>query len=473
MKGPREKLLYVITVQPNLDEPHGDYLSTIDVDPESPTYSQVIFRTFTNRTGEELHHSGWNACSSCYKLDSKCCSSSSTSASAGDIPVRDKLFLPCLKSNAVYVIDVGDDPRAPKIVKRIDGEVLLDHNVCAPHTSHCLPNGQVMISTLGDRDGNAKGDFILFDSKTFECKGTWTRGETAKCGYDFWYQPYFNRMIASEWSAPKMFKRGFNAADFKSINEYGRRLNIYDWKEQKLIQTIELGIEGLAPLEIRFLHDPKKNEGFVGCCIFSRIYRFYIPEGSDKYVAEKVIEVPDKIIDGWERSHEIGGTISDILISLDDKFLYFNNWLHGDVRQYDITNPAKPKLVGQLFLGGILGRPGVKIIEDHEWKEQPIPPKIKGKSLHGGPQMMQLSLDGKRLYVSSSLFSVWDKLFYPEMIEHGGWIVQIDVDTEKGGLKLNENFLIDFGEEPYGPSLPHDIRYPGGDCTSDIWLADN
>lgn len=39
--GPREKLLYVITVQPNLDEPHGDYLSTVDVDPDSPTYSQV------------------------------------------------------------------------------------------------------------------------------------------------------------------------------------------------------------------------------------------------------------------------------------------------------------------------------------------------------------------------------------------------------------------------------------------------
>lgn len=39
--GPREKLLYVITVQPNLDEPHGDYLSTIDVDPQSPTYCQV------------------------------------------------------------------------------------------------------------------------------------------------------------------------------------------------------------------------------------------------------------------------------------------------------------------------------------------------------------------------------------------------------------------------------------------------
>lgn len=37
--GPREELLYVVTVQP--DQTKEDYLSTIDVNPESPTYSQV------------------------------------------------------------------------------------------------------------------------------------------------------------------------------------------------------------------------------------------------------------------------------------------------------------------------------------------------------------------------------------------------------------------------------------------------
>ena len=51
-------------------------------------------------------------------------------------------------------------------------------------------------------------------------------------------------------------------------------------------------------------------------------------------------------------------------------------------------------------------------------------------------------------------------------------MLQIDVDTEKGGLTLNPAFSIDFGEEPYGPALPHEIRYPGGDCSSDIWLVD-
>jgi methanethiol oxidase len=51
-------------------------------------------------------------------------------------------------------------------------------------------------------------------------------------------------MIASEWGAPKIFRRGYHPDDIKSENDYGRRLNVYDWKEQKLIDTIHLGEDG-------------------------------------------------------------------------------------------------------------------------------------------------------------------------------------------------------------------------------------
>lgn len=100
-----------------------------------------------------------------------------------------------------------------------------------------------MISTMGDANGNASGDFILFD-KNFEYVDTWTKGEKAICGYDFWYQPFFNVMIASEWGAPKVFRRGFQPGDIHLENDTGRRLNVYDWKERKLIDTIHLGDDG-------------------------------------------------------------------------------------------------------------------------------------------------------------------------------------------------------------------------------------
>lgn len=70
------------------------------------------------------------------------------------------------------------------------------------------------------------------------------------------------------------------------------------------------------------------------------------PDGT--WFAEKVIDVKPKKVSGWVGSH-IQGMMTDILISLDDKFLYFSNWLHGDVRQYDITDRSNPKLTGNLI----------------------------------------------------------------------------------------------------------------------------
>ena len=81
-------------------------------------------------------------------------------------------------------------------------------------------------------------------------------------------------------------------------------------------------------------------------------------------------------------------------------------------------------------------------------------PTLKGKKLAGGPQMLQLSLDGKRLYVTNSLFSSWDNQFYPQIAEQGSPLLQIDCDTERGGLKLNENFLVDFGASRTGRRGP-------------------
>lgn len=61
---------------------------------------------------------------------------------------------------------------------------------------------------------------------------------------------------------------------FKFIpDEYGKSLNFFSWKDRKLIQTVDLGEEGTAPLEIRFLHDPKASQGFVGCALHANIFR--------------------------------------------------------------------------------------------------------------------------------------------------------------------------------------------------------
>ena len=49
MKAPREKLLYTMALYVGTPVDKPDYLATIDVDPESPTYSQVIDRLTQQR----------------------------------------------------------------------------------------------------------------------------------------------------------------------------------------------------------------------------------------------------------------------------------------------------------------------------------------------------------------------------------------------------------------------------------------
>nr|XP_054750160.1 methanethiol oxidase-like [Lytechinus pictus] len=167
------------------------------------------------------------------------------------------------------------------------------------------------------------------------------------------------------------------------------------------------------------------------------------------------------------------GLITDILISMDDRFLYLSNWLHGDLRQYDITDTSHPKLVGQIFIGGsITSDSKVKVTEDSELEKQPDPLYVKGRKVTGSTQMIQLSLDGKRLYVTMSLYSMWDQQFYPDLMNTGSVLLMLDVDTEKGGLTVNKDFLVDFGDDPEGPALAHEMRYPGGDCTSDIFIVE-
>ncbi|NXC04619.1 SBP1 oxidase, partial [Orthonyx spaldingii] len=452
--GPRERLLYLPCIRSGTGSGQPDFLGTVDVDPQSPEYCQVIHRLPMPHVGDELHHSGWNACSSCF----------------GD-PTKSRKFLvlPSLSSSRIYIVDVATEPRAPRLHKVVEAEELFRKAKAAfPHTSHCLGSGEILISCLGDPEGNGKGTFVLLDGETFEVKGNWEKGEKIPAlGYDFWYQPRHNVLLSTEWGVPRVLARGFDPRDVEK-GHYGRHINVWDWRRRTLRQQLDLG-RGSIPLEIRFLHHPQAARGFVGCALSGQIQHFHkTTEGT--WAAEKVIEVPSKKVQGWLLP-DMPALITDILISLDDRFLYFSCWLHGDVRQYDISDPAQPRLVGQVFLGGSLCKGGpVTVLEDRELREQPEPFVIQGKKVAGGPQMLQLSLDGRRLYVSTSLYSAWDRQFYPELIREGSVLLQLDVDTERGGLSVNPKFLVDFGREPGGPCLAHEMRYPGGDCTSDIWV---
>ena len=432
MQSPPERFAFVPAILVGTKSKHPDYLATVDVDPQSKTYGQIVGRLSMPVVGDELHHFGWNACSSCY----------------GERHRR-YLIVPGLGSGNVYVIDAVD-PQRLKLHKTISAaEIARKTNLSGPHTVHCRADGVIMLSMLGDAQGNAPGGFLEIDPE-FNVVGRWEKSlDGMNYNYDFWYQPRHNVMISSEWAAPNTVKKGFRIEDVKA-GKYGHHLNFWDWSKRQIVQSIDLGEGGMIPLEVRFHHDPDSTHGFVGAALSSAIFHWHLD--GDQWQADKTVQVEPVETEGWP--FPVPGLITDLVLSLDDRYLYFANWLHGDIRQYDVQDPANPKLTGQIWLGGVIGHKS----------------DLRGRESTGGPQMLQLSRDGKRLYVTSSLYSVWDNQFYPKMADEGSWMLQIDCDTQAGGMQLNERFFVDFGKEPWGPARAHEVRFPGGDSTSDIWV---
>ncbi|QLK24397.1 selenium-binding family protein [Natrinema zhouii] len=432
-EGERERLAYVMSLYVGTDVDAPDFVSVVDLDPDSDTYCDIVDRIELPNRGDELHHFGWNACSSSCHMDGL---------------ERRHLIVPGQRSSRIHVID-AQDRRNPELETVIEPEEVFEYDLSAPHTVHCIPDGEILISMLGDADGELPGGFLELN-EDFEIEGRWEPPGEIEMNYDYWYQPRQNVMVSSEWAAPKTYYPGFDLEDVEEGN-YGQRLHFWDWEAGTVEQTIDLGEEGLIPLEVRFLHTPESTHGFVGAALSSNVFHFWRDEESEEYRAEKVIDFESREHDDWDMP--VPALPTDILISMDDRYLFGSNWLHGEVWMYDISDPSNPRRADSLSVGGTFG----------EVQE------VQGRELAAGPQMVQLSLDGERLYWTTSLFSSWDDQFYPEEAERGSVMLKADVDPRNGTLELDEDFLVDWGECSEGPARAHEIRWPDGDCTSDVW----
>jgi selenium-binding protein 1 len=423
----REQTAYVMGLYVGTDVDAPDFVAVVDTDPDSETYGEVVDRVEMPNRGDELHHFGWNACSS--------------SCHVGGLERR-HLLVPGQRSSRIHVIDTAER-RNPELEEVIDADDVFEHDLSAPHTVHCVPDGEILISMLGDADGDLPGGFLSVNDE-FEVDGRWDPPGEIDMNYDFWYQPRQNVMISTEWAAPKTYYPGFDLEDVEA-GEYGRHLQVWDWEDGTVRQTIDLGEEGHLPLEVRFLHSPVSTHGYVGAALSSNVFHF--SEDGGRYRAEKAIDVEARDHEDWDMP--MPGLVTDLLVSMDDRYLFFSNWLHG------VSDPANPRFVDRVWAGGHFG-PRHPTGEDD-------------RAVVGGPQMLQLSLDGERLYWTTSLFSSWDEQFYPEESERGSVMLKADVDPRSGQMTLDEEFLVDFGELPDGPARAHEIRWPDGDCTSDVW----
>ena len=423
MQAPPEEFLYLACLRTGTGVDAPDSIAVVDTQD-----GRIINELPMSKPGDELHHFGWNRCSS-----------------ACHGPDRSHLIVPGFKSSRIHVVNVADDPRRPRIEKVIEPEeVVAKTGYTRPHTVHCMPGDEIVISMLGDADGKGAGGFAVLDAQSFEVKGRWENGgETPPFNYDFWYQPRKNALVSSEFGEPNAYEPGFDPADLEG-GRYGHRIHFWNLATRTREQTVDLGEKGLLPFELRWLHDPDAEEGFVGAALSSVLWHFHRANGS--WSAEPLIEVEGVPLEGWP--FPVPGVMSDLVLSMDDRFLYFANWLHGDIRQYDVSDPANPKLTGQLWLGGVIGKP-----------------TDARRELCGGPNMLQLSFDGRRLYVTNSLYSSWDNQFYPDM---RSWLLRVNCDPT-GGMEIDRDFFVDFSDRADGPARTHEVRLQNGDCTTEIF----
>jgi hypothetical protein len=206
-------------------------------------------------------------------------------------------------------------------------------------------------------------------------------------------------MITSEWGKPSQFENGLVLEDLVS-GRYGRKLYFWDMRRRRNIQTVDLGEEYQLDFELRPAHEPRKSYGFVNVVLnikdlSSSIWTWYREE--EKWAVRKVIDIPAEpagpgdlppLLKGFKALPPL---VTDIDLSLDDRFLYVSCWGTGELRQYDVSNPFDPKLTGKVQIGGIVRPKG------H--------PKSNG-AVSGGPQMVEISRDGRRdLFVWSFLMA--------------------------------------------------------------------
>lgn len=443
MEAPAEHYAYALMLSPDFSEP--DALAVVDVNAKSDDYAKIAHTVVMPNKGDEFHHFGWNACSS------------ALSPLTGHAFVeRRYLIIPGLRSSRIYIIDTKPHPSEAKIHKIIEpAEVFRKTGYSRPHTVHCGPEG-IYVSTLGgagpDGTDGPPGVFIM-DCETFDILGRWEidRGPQ-KLHYDFWWNLPRDYMVTSEWGLPPQFENGIVAEDLLA-NKYGHHIHFWDLRERRNVQTIDLGANHQMALEVRPAHDPTREYGFLGVVVDTTnlegsIWTWWREGGT--FHAKKTATIPPEAADPDLLPPLLKGfgaappLVTDIDLSLDDKFLYVACWGTGELRQYDVSDPHNLKLAGSLRLGGIVGK-----------TKHP-----SGRIFAGGPQMLEISRDGRRVYFTNSLYSAWDDQFYPHGVP--GAMVKANVDSANA-MTLDEKYWVEFP----GGYRAHQIRLEGGDCSTD------
>lgn len=303
-----------------------------------------------------------------------------------------RLIVPGLFSNRIHILGIEGDGRTLS-VDAVNDELAARSGYVVPHTVIATSPRRALVTMIGAATGDTKpGGIVEIDTKTGAFTSYFGPGPTREANdlgpeymYDFDALQDADLGISSTFGPPALCGGGIDPTCL------GDEVAVWDTARQRVTQVAKLGANNGA-LEVRFIHQRGVRRALMN-----------MPGTSSVWLADD--DDHDGVFDFQQVLGPEDGLLipTDMLLSYDSRHMYVANWFADTVQQFDISNPFEPVLTSTVSV-------------PH-------------------PNMLRLSRDNSRLYVTNSLLSTWDNdtRFGPARNdEYGLWL--FDVGERSGKL---------------------------------------
>lgn len=308
---------------------------------------------------------------------------------------QERLIVPGLFSNRIHVFDIKGD-RKRMALRAVNDQLAAKSGYVVPHGVMAM-HGKVLVPMIGAAtDGTQPGGIVEINGRTGAFKAHFGPGPARAPGelgpkymYDFAMEAAASRGISTTFGPPALCGGGIDPACL------GSEVSVWNVRSQKVIQTADLGANSGA-LEVRFIREHGVRRAFINTPGTNAVWLADDDDANGVYEFQQVLGPANGLV-----------LPADMLLSYDHKYMYLTNWFGNTVQQFDIKDPFEPVLKRTVSV-------------PH-------------------PNMLRLSRDNRRLYVSNSLLTPWDNdpdFGAPRNSDYGIWLFDVD---KSGGLHASSS----------------------------------
>jgi selenium-binding protein 1 len=302
-----------------------------------------------------------------------------------------RLIVPGLFSNRIHVFKIKGKGKRMAL-KVVNEQLAAESGYIIPHGSMTMPDGTTIVPMIGaGTETTLPGGLVEIDDRTGAFEEYFGPGPVREPGdlgpkymYDFAAVHGANRGISTTFGPPALCGGGIDPTCL------GDEVSVWNLRREEVIQTADLGTNSGA-LEVRFIREHGVRRAFINT---PGTHAVWLADDDDRdgvFEFQQVLGPEDGLM-----------IPADMLLSYDNEYMYLTNWFGNTVQQFDISDPFNPVLTAT----------------------ESVP----------HPNMLRLSRDNRRLYVSNANLTPWDNdpaFGPPRNNDYGIW--RFDVG-KSGGL---------------------------------------